>query len=427
MPRSLRTPVRACASFCARRWAAISLLFCVVVTTPVMHANAASITSLTFAKNAINPDNYKENGPRREFDYDITSDYNQPDSFCVRYASVLAVDVAAGGNTESEGVTSSYHINFGVAANPGEPWTIKLWSHRKGECTVIDDNGKQATAEINGPITATCSTGASLAALQFGTYHTDNNNNHPADRHLPINDGPAWALITGVGPVPSITLNFSWGDNVISDPDGSLAGGDEAAVRLGLSTTGVNRVTAGDYEALGDRVKDDDGHFVCAKLCRAPQAVPTAASYCSALDNSTCTFSAAGTVIGCLGNCYTVVCKFYNKNGALVRTATTSITNGSLSWIASSSATGPCTGDPYTMEVSLVDDACNITSESLLAEMAENVEHITIPVAQSAACAGSGGPVNMPSTTVWGRIAVGLTLLLAGAFVITRRRLIRNE
>jgi hypothetical protein len=121
-----------------------------------------------------------------------------------------------------------------------------------------------------------------------------------------------------------------------------------------------------------------------------------------------------------------VVCKFYNKNGILVRTATTSVTNGSLTWTAASSAAGPCTGDPYTMDVSLIDDACMITNESLLAELADEVEHITVPVKASPACAGNGGSIQMPSTTPWGRIALGAGLLLAGAFMVGRRRLLRS-
>jgi len=172
---------------------------------------------------------------------------------------------------------------------------------------------------------------------------------------------------------------------------------------------------------LGDTGMAEDGHWVCAKLCPAPTTTVAGASFCSPLDNSSCTFSATGHVIGCLGNCYTVVCKFYNKNGVLVSTATASVTNGNLNWFASGTNSGPCNGAPYTMDVTLVDDACAITSESILADLVEELPHITVPVEASAACAGTGGSINMPSTTLWGRISVGLSLLAAGAFLVRRR------
>jgi hypothetical protein len=417
----LLVPARACA-FGGRRCATILFLLFLATTTTALNAGAATIVGTLSALNSDNSGDYSTTGPRRERRSMVTTEYNAADSFCVRFASVLACDVAAGGNTESEGSTSSYRITFTVQSTA--PWTMKIWSWRKGEYTILSDGGGRGSAAIVTPITATCNLGP-LTPLQFpggsGDNHSNDANNIHASIHDPTATTKAWALIGGPAGNTPVTLSFSWHDNVISDPDGAITGGDEAAVRLGMSTFGIGRCDAGDYEALNDRVKATDGHFVCAKLCEPPKVSISGASYCSALDNSTCSFAAAGTVLGCLGNCYTVVCKFYNKNGALVQTATTSVTNGSKSWVAASSGPGPCSGDPYTMETTLVDDACAITSESILADLVDELPHTTVDVVMSTACAGTGGSVNMPSTTLWGRISVGLSLLAAGAFLIRRR------
>lgn len=431
MPRYLMVrPRRPALHRCA--YVLFLMLLAATISAGTAHAGAI-ITNLT--PTITNVANYQLNGPRREFDSDV-SFYTQVDTFCVHYMSVLAVDVAALGNTESEGQTCSHKITFKVLVDTNGPqdWTIKLWSWRKGDCTVIDDNGKQATAEVNSSITATAVgvpplTKSDVSVLQFGTYHVDNNNNRPNDEHQPINDGPIYALLAGTG-TTNVTLTFSWGENVISDPDGSVAGGDEAAVRLGLSTTGINRVSAGSYEDLNDRVKANDGHFVCARLCAQPEPVVSGGSFCSPLDNSACTFTAAGTVKGCLGNCYTILCRFYDKNGVMVKAATTSVTNGSLSWLVTGTNPGPCTNAPFTVQTTLIDDACALTPEdAMVMSTADDLPYVTHEVLQ-VACpgGGGGGPVtpSMPSTTLWGQIAGGVALLLAGALLI-RRRYARNH
>jgi hypothetical protein len=422
MPRSLLVRLNR-RGFC--RWAAFPLILLASIAT-LDRADAAQMTFVQATKNAANPSDYSLTGPRREFRSEVVVKHTVADSFYVRYASVLAVDVAAGGNTESEGVTCSYRITFAVQAGPGEPWTIKLWSHRKGAYTIIDDNGGRGTAEINSSITATSSTGHSLAAHQFvgGSEH---NHGNPSQNKIVGIDNPgggtkAWALLSGTGPVATITLNFTWGENVISDPNGNPFGGDEAAVRMGLSTIGVNRVKAGDYEELNDRVKENDGHFVGAKMCAPPAPGLQAASFCSPLDNSSCTFTAAGQVIGCLGNCYTVVCSFYNSNGVLVKTASAVVTDGNRNWVALGTNSGPCNGAPYTVDVVIIDDACSVTSEDLLAAMAGELPAETASVLMSQACTGTGGGIGMPATSTWGQIAAGVALLLGGALAISRRR-----
>src|SRR5678815_2607056 len=208
MPRSLLVPARACHRCGVSRWAMILLLSCIMVIATALSAVAAQIVNLNSAKISPNPSDYSQTGPRREFRSSLSTMYTQVDTFCVRYASVLAVDVASGGNTESEGVTSAFQVTFKVLVDANEPkdWTIKLWSYRRGELTVIDDNGGRATAQINGSTTATSNTGNSLATLQFGTQSSSNNGNPAGDKHDALtNTGPAWALLTGTGTMDAVS------------------------------------------------------------------------------------------------------------------------------------------------------------------------------------------------------------------------------
>lgn len=406
----------------ATAWSHYLLLALLVLVTPFSRAESATINFVTPALNANNTGDYSQTSPRREFRSELALQYTNATSFCVRYASVLAVDVASFGNTETESVASSYRISFTVTeSSPGEPWTVKLRSDRRGAYTIINDGGRHGTARITSSITATSSTGNSLASLAFGGGSATNSGTPGEHKIVPI-DQHGEAIITGTG-TTNVTLNFTWTSSVTSDPDGSPFGGDEAAVRLGLSTIGINRIKAGDYEQLNDRSKAADGHFVCAELCPPPSVVVSQAQYCSPLSGSPCTFTACGHVVGCVENNYSVVLTYVDKDGLFVVNAIVSVTNGDPNWCSSVQLPGggPCTGYPYDIVASIIDTPGlkeqDITADMIVAAQAENATRYPVVLAEGCA------PIpSLPSTTTWGRTAAVLLVVTAGIVGIVRRR-----
>lgn len=394
----------------------LAAVLALIVLSPV-GARAASIVLAEAHNNS--PGDYSQTGPRREFRSSAVTYDETLAGFCARYASVLAVDVAALGNTEAEAVTASYSLTFSVSADVGEQWILKVKSHRKGAYTIIDDNGRHGTAQLTTSISATSSTGHSMAVHQFGGGSETNSSNPGSNKIVPIDQGaPAESIIPGTGPL-AITLTFSWGMNVISDPDGFPSGGDEAALRLGLSTIGINRITAGDYAALGDRVQDDDGHFVCVELCPAAKVNVTTAGFCAPLAGNPCTFTACGTVEGCVQNNYSVLLTYVDNVGTFITNAVISVTNGNTSWCGSVTVPGPCDGYPYQVYPLLIDSPGirdEIGALELLAMSKLKSEPTTL--AQLAPC---GDIATSNSTTGWGRIGLGaLILAVAGAGILRR-------
>lgn len=322
-------------------------------------AHASTISNFDASLNAGNTGNYAITGPRREFE-SILQDTPGANGGCALYQCVLAVDVAAGGNTESEGANARYQVSFTITAVPAEAWTVRVNSRWKGALTIVNDSGNDAVAAIVSPgITATCNIGGTLTPLQFASDSESNPGTPSTSRDKEFTQ-QGEALINGTGPA-SVVINFSWDMNVISH--GSISGGDEAAVRLGTHTTGTNRISAGDYPGPGGRTEgtlpdnNGDGHFVCVDLCRQPACVIQKATLCH--DNLSldppCTFTTTGVTEGCVQNNYTVVLTYVDKNGGFVTNDFIVVTNGALAWSSSIHDPLDCAGAPYDVHCFIVD------------------------------------------------------------------------
>jgi hypothetical protein len=204
-------------------------------------------------------DIFCDNNPRRNRQHELK--LILPGVFQTRYANVTSIDVAAFGNVEDFSATSDYNVSFTVRADPGEPWCVRVQTHRKGEITFVDDLGAISDGEISpvtgSLLTSTVSLDGTLALP--GYSHSDGDGTD-----YPFDDESAPAIISGSGP-QAVTLNFHWYAFVRSG--GGISGGDEVAVRLGgdnnpLNSCNQHRISAGDYPGDNQRNRDDDGHFV---------------------------------------------------------------------------------------------------------------------------------------------------------------------
>jgi len=231
-------------------------LFLVLAAGPVA---AQSISGLAAVKNAGNsPDFFQDDltvGRERRTTVGIL--LNTGLVARVRYQAVVAADAGAFSST-SITQASDYNVNFTVTA-PGA-YDLLVTTSLNGAFTIVDDGDGPGNADLTA-VTGT-QTGGTLAS---GTLNLSDPGSRSAPGNTPFNVTSA-AVIQGTsnGSPVAHSLRFTWSGSCSSN-NGLFTGGDECAVRLGL-TANYSGETASDYPGVGGRNPADDGHFVSITL-----------------------------------------------------------------------------------------------------------------------------------------------------------------
>jgi len=191
--------------------------------------------------------------------------------FQTRYAMLVGTDI--GNNASiSESFTASYRITLQVLGDPGEVWQLLLSTSRLGALTIVDDGNGSASATL-GAVTGTATGGTLSGSLGLAAVGTVNNTAAPATSPNTAFSQTGSATLSGVGTgaLQTLTLSFTWAAGTTSTRQGT--NGDEAAVRMGRTST-ASFYGADDYPGAGARTQALDGHFVSATLI--PEPAPAA-------------------------------------------------------------------------------------------------------------------------------------------------------
>jgi hypothetical protein len=192
-------------------------------------------------------------------------------SFSTRYAMLVGTDI---GNMASitESFTASYTITLEILGDAGAPWQLLLDTSRTGALTIVNDGNGNASATlgaVTGGATGGSLTSGSLGLAAVGTL--SNASAQTTSPNLPFAQ-TASAVLEGVatGALQTVTLGFTWTAGTTSTRPFLGNNGDEAAVRMGL-TSPASFYTADDYPGTGARNMALDGHFVTAMLIPEPE------------------------------------------------------------------------------------------------------------------------------------------------------------
>lgn len=273
----------------------------VLLVTPVA---AQSITGLSAVKNAGNsPDFFQDDltvGRERRTVVGIL--LNTGTVARVRYQAVVAADAGAF-SSASISQDSDYNVNFTVTA-PGA-YDLNVTTSLNGAFTIVDDGDGSANADLSG-VSGT-QTGGTLVS---GTLNLSDPGSRGSPGNTPFNVTSA-AVIQGTsdGVPQAHSLRFTWTGSCASNF--GILGGDECAVRLGLSANYMGE-TASDYPGAGGRNPADDGHFVSITLV----------SLCGngVVDGSRGEQCDQGALNGSPDSCCTANCKL-RPSGAVCRPA----------------------------------------------------------------------------------------------------------
>lgn len=236
-------------------------------------ASAVSIQSISVALNGANSTNLlvdtnppPETRVRQSTATVLSSDAS---SFSTRYAMLVGTDI---GNMPSitESFTASYTITLQILGNAGVAWQLLLDTSRTGALTIVNDGNGSASATL-GAVTGSF-TGATLTSGGLGLGAVGTLSNAAAtttSSNQPFAQASS-AVLEGIatGSLQTITLGFTWTASTTSTRQGN--NGDEAAVRMGLTST-ASFYTADDYPGVGGRTPSLDGHFVSAMLIPEPE------------------------------------------------------------------------------------------------------------------------------------------------------------
>jgi len=233
-------------------------------------ASALSITGLTVTKNAANSASelVQSATSLHTRDSSVSVVSSTATSFTTRYAMVVGADVD-NSPTLTETMTANYQITFQVNAAVGQAWVVSLATSRVGALTIAADGATGSARVTLGAVTGTkAGAGTLTGSLGLGAVPTITSG---SDTNTPFNQtGNATISGLGSGAAQTITLNFRWNASARSTLQG--ANGDQAAVRMGLTSAALN-FSADDYGGVGGRSLLGDGQFVSATL------VPEQASF----------------------------------------------------------------------------------------------------------------------------------------------------
>ena len=222
-------------------------------------------------------------------------------AFTTRYSSLVTVDSdGAGAGSGVESIGSDYQVDF-TATAPGA-YILTVTTSISGDMHLVND-GSSASADV-GPISGS-STGGNLITGSLDIADPGSISGS-GGIDSPMSDGSSATIFAVSNGAPvAHNLHFVFTQIVTS----AAAGGDEAAVRLGINS-GIATETAGDYPGSPARTQSDDGHFVMVTLTSlcGNAVIDSGPSYTEACDDGVnngqpgsccaadCTFVTDGTV-----------------------------------------------------------------------------------------------------------------------------------
>jgi hypothetical protein len=190
--------------------------------------------------------------------------------FDVRYAAVVGSDAGNGASgTYSQGITGSFTITFAVTQVAGWTWTVNVDVLRAGAMTIVSDGNGHGNVTLNALNVAHSGAGVLGSSLNLGAVGTLNNAGTPGTQDMDqAFSQSSTAAITGVGTggAQTVTLVFTFIASAVSvDPAGGSQAGDEAALRMGLTSV-LDFFDADNYPGTGARTLANDGIFVSAAV-----------------------------------------------------------------------------------------------------------------------------------------------------------------
>jgi hypothetical protein len=277
---------------------AVAAAFMLAVVSPSLAQLSAPALTNSSNPNELVPGTASTPSRERESLLSIVS--TPSGAFTTQYTSLVTVDGdGAGASAGVESIASDYQLDFTVTA-PGA-YRLQIDTSISGDMHLVNDGGS-ASADVSG-VSGTQSGGT----LESGTLDIAD----PGSIGLStggsggIADGSS-ATFFGVsnGAPVNHNLHFAFTQIVTT----SSAGGDEAAVRLGINS-GIGTETAGDYPGSPARTIGDDGHFVTVTLTNlcGNSVIDTGPSYAEDCDdganngqpgsccNADCTFATTGS------------------------------------------------------------------------------------------------------------------------------------
>lgn len=262
--------------------------------------------------------------PSRERQSFVEVDISSPAAaFTTRYTSLVTVDGdGAGASAGVESLASDYQIDFTVTV-PGA-YTLTVNTSISGDMHLVND-GASATADVSA-VSGTSSGGTVTAgSLDLADPGSISASTGAAVGIADAGSATIFGLSNGAA-VPH-NLHFAFTQIVTS----SSAGGDEAAVRLGIGSS-VATETAGDYPGSPARVQADDGHFVTVTLTSlcGNGTIDTGPSYVEDCDT--------GPGNGQPGSCCAANCTFVTDG--------TPCSDGNVCTSGDSCQSGVCTSGP---------------------------------------------------------------------------------
>lgn len=254
----------------------------------------AGISNVQIVKNAGNSGDGTGNGDtdRRS---EVAVQSSTASGFTTRYSWAIVADQGLTG-TDTVDLTTDYSITFDVVA--AGDYTIDVAGLLKAAPTLVDDGGGRARVRFKN------FTASSSHALSSGSLGASFEVDSGMDANGFYNDfsESAAAVIQGTsnGATISHTLTFGFFSRCDSTYYfGSVAGGDECAVRGGIDL-GFGSETASDYPGTGSRSAAADGHFITVALTEHPACGDGAVDAGEDCDGgicctASCTFVGAGT------------------------------------------------------------------------------------------------------------------------------------
>ena len=231
-------------------------------------ANAVSISSLSVFLDPGNTGNLLEDvgfPTGSEISSDVAVLASTATGFTTRYQAGVYTDTGngSGAGTNILTLNAAYTISFDVTDAVGEAWRLDLTTSRVGARTAVTDSSGESAFSLSAVTgflggAGTLSSG-SLGLAAIGRTQQGNSVNVTFDQN-------GIASITGSGN-GSVSLSFVFSAtaetifNPTNPPGPITAGGDEAAIRMGIPGS-LGSFSAGNYPGTGGRDAADDGHFV---------------------------------------------------------------------------------------------------------------------------------------------------------------------
>ena len=266
-------------------------------------STAATITGVTFVKNAGNTADFFDNAGNiisaAQSTPTITA--STANTLDTRFATVVSADRDGGGGGPgafTQNFTGNFSITFSVTANPGWDWFLTLDVLRIGAQTIISDGNGLALVTL-GALTGS-ETGAgsitsgsmNLAALPplSNVFAEGTSTDAPFNQ---ATNAVLQGIGTGAAQIVIFTFIFNASATTVDLPGGGTPAGDEAALRMGHDSA-LDSFTADDYPGTGLRNLATDGIWVLSPAGRDARAGNRGAARARALPGSASIAARAG-------------------------------------------------------------------------------------------------------------------------------------